>query len=171
MTTAAMKIRYALCDYATWAVAHRDRFDYAEIRPIPDMGKDDVRKLPITTDCSGFVTILYKWAGAPDPNGEGYDGSGYTGTLLSHLPHISKADAWRGDLIVIGPGTGYHVVMLMESGEHENPRVVSHGTQGDPNFYSLDQQLDYFGTGVEVRYLRGVNNQMTGIVRTRQDVG
>jgi cell wall-associated NlpC family hydrolase len=32
-------------------------------------------------DCSSTVTLLYKEAGCPDPNGRGYDGQGYTGTL------------------------------------------------------------------------------------------
>ena len=37
--------------------------------------------LPVKTDCSGFATLCYKEAGAPDPNGLGYSGQAYTGTL------------------------------------------------------------------------------------------
>ena len=39
--------------------------------------------LPLTTGCSGFVTICFYEAGAPDPNGLDYSGLGYTGTLRS----------------------------------------------------------------------------------------
>lgn len=40
--------------------------------------------LPVKTDCSGFATLCYKAAGLPDPNGLGYSGQGYTGTLELH---------------------------------------------------------------------------------------
>jgi hypothetical protein len=33
------------------------------------------------SDCSSFATLCYKDAGCPDPNGRGYDGYGYTGSL------------------------------------------------------------------------------------------
>ena len=35
--------------------------------------------LPLTTDCSGFVTVCYFLAGAPDPNGLDYSGEGLGG--------------------------------------------------------------------------------------------
>ncbi len=144
--------RAMLVSLAYWAVREHAHWNYAEIRPIP-VG-DHVKHLPVITDCSGFVTLLAKWAGLPDPNGNGYSGEGYTGTLLSHLPHISKQQARRGDLVVFGPGTGYHVVMLMQSGLYPDPLVASHGQQGDPNLYHISDERNYFGWGTRVTYLR-----------------
>ena len=74
-----------------------------------------VHHLPFTTDCSGFVTMMAKWGGAPDPNGLGYNGYGFTGTLLDNMPHIDRQHAKRGDLVVYGDGTGEHVVMLLRT--------------------------------------------------------
>ena len=54
---------------------------YRESRPIPAL--DRPRSLPLETDCSGFATLCYSWAGAPDPNGNGFSGEGYTGTMLA----------------------------------------------------------------------------------------
>jgi cell wall-associated NlpC family hydrolase len=95
----------------------------------------DPRMLPQWTDCSGWVTQCYFAAGAglPDPNGLDYRYLGYTGTLLDHaqkhgkvLTDVSKAKP--GDSIVIGPGTGDHVVVCVESGE--DPIVSTHGAEG-----------------------------------------
>ncbi|MHB8469552.1 MAG: Hint domain-containing protein [Gaiellaceae bacterium] len=61
----------------TWVVEHEGLLvptGNSEMRPIPL-----ARTLPLTTDCSGFVTLCYHLAGAPDPNGRGYDGQGWTG--------------------------------------------------------------------------------------------
>src|SRR5690349_5469599 len=59
----------------------------------------------ITADCSEMVTELCRWVGLADPNGLGYRYAGYTGTMLSHLPHYADpADAFPGGLVVFGPG-------------------------------------------------------------------
>jgi hypothetical protein len=93
--------------------------------------------LPCICDCSAFVTYCYSWAGAPDPNGQNYDGQGYTGTLLAHGTEIPKASAVGGDLIVYGAGTGDHVAMIVEAGS--DPLTVSMGQQGDPNYVRVSQ--------------------------------
>ena len=64
-------VRRKIVAAARWGIANEPRIHYGEIRPIP-LG----RTLPLTTDCSGFVTICYYLAGAPDPNGLGYSGQG-----------------------------------------------------------------------------------------------
>lgn len=51
-------------------------------------------------DCSSFATLVYKEAGLPDPNNSGYNGSGYTGTLVAH--GMSVATPQPGDLIFYG---------------------------------------------------------------------
>lgn len=151
---AEYETRLNLTAFGYWAIQNRSMFHYAEVRPIPNVG---VRQLPITTDCSGLVTILYRWAGLPDPNGVNYDGQGYTGTLLQHLPHCGLQDTKRGDLVVFGPGTGQHVVMLLEGGMYNsNPLVVSHGQEGDPGEYHLNDEESYFGTLSPVTFLKMV---------------
>lgn len=54
---------------------------YSQARPMPS-SLAACRTTP--TDCSGFATLCYKQAGAQDPNGLGYDGQGYTGTMEQH---------------------------------------------------------------------------------------
>ena len=87
------------------------------------------------TGWAGFATLMAKWAGAADPNGAKFNGSGWTKTMLDHLtPHIPQGEALPGDFAVFGHSPGTHVVVLVESGgaNGNNPQVVSHGQQGDP---------------------------------------
>ena len=117
---------------ARFAVDHKTSakfaWDYAEIRPIP-LNMNFTKK----TDCSGFATWCYWVAGVADPNGQNYSGQGYTGTLLSHGTHIAGENALPGDLIVYGPGTGWHVGVIVEI-DGLNVLTVSHGQQGDPSY-------------------------------------
>jgi len=100
----------------------RSLIHYAQIRPMRTvhLSETDMRHRldhggSLTMDCSEAVTCLCKWAGLHDPNGHGYDGSGYTGTLLSHLPHYSDPRKARlGALVVFGPGAGDHVCMVLQ---------------------------------------------------------
>lgn len=121
--------RQRIVKWARWGVNNQSLIHYGQIRPYPKK-----LHLPMTTDCSGFVTLCYKMAGAPDPNGMHYDGAGFTGTLLSHAKHITTdlSKAKPGDLIVIGPGVGVHVMVVVEAGP--NPLCVSHGREMDPRY-------------------------------------
>ena len=85
----------------------------------------------IYSDCSETVTLLCRMAGLQDPNGTGYDGTGYTGTLLANLPHYTDPRAANvGALVVFGPGTGDHVGMVMTPGA--DPWVFDHGSEDGP---------------------------------------
>lgn len=86
------------------------------------------RSLPLTTDCSGFVTLCYYLAGAPDPNGLGYAGQGWTGTLLDHLPPAALPRP--GDIVVFGAYPGRHCALLLEPGD--DPLLASHGQERGP---------------------------------------
>jgi NlpC/P60 family len=125
-------VRDKIVQWAKWGVANTAQIHYAEKRPMPLTSK-----LPLTTDCSGFVTLCYWLAGAPDPNGLGYDGQGYTGTLLSHGQHILLAQVQPGDVIVYGPGTGVHTAIVIEAGK--DPLTVSHGEESEPAFVRVSQ--------------------------------
>ncbi len=122
-------IREHVVANARWGIAHEPQIHYEQLRPME--GLQAARKLPLHTDCSGFSTLCYAWAGAPDPNGLGYDGSGYTGTLLRHMQRIPQNAVQPGDLVVWGPGTGHHVALVLES-EGNDPVLCSHGQEKGP---------------------------------------
>jgi cell wall-associated NlpC family hydrolase len=118
-------VRQKIVAAARWGIAHEPRIHYGEVRPVP-LG----RTLPLTTDCSGFVTVCYYLAGAPDPNGLGYSGQGWTGTLLEHLDEIEAGSARRGDVVVWGAYPGRHCAIVLEPGS--DPLVASHGQERGP---------------------------------------
>lgn len=118
-------IRAEIVAYCEWGTSNAAQIHYAQVRPMPA----DPKHLPLITDCSGFATLAYKWAKAPDPNGNGYDGTGWTGTLLKHG---RKVDApLPGDLLIYGPYPGHHVVVFMETW-HGAWIVCSHGQEIGP---------------------------------------
>jgi cell wall-associated NlpC family hydrolase len=108
---------------ARWGIAHEPQIHYGTVRPMPL-----ARTLPLTTDCSGFVTLCYHLAGAPDPNGLGYNGQGWTGTLLRHLEETAQPQA--GDVVVWGAYPGRHCAIVLEPGE--DPLLASHGSERGP---------------------------------------
>jgi hypothetical protein len=127
----ATKVRDNIVKWARWGVANEPRIHYRQIRPIPVHAK--IGTLPLTTDCSGFATLVYKWSGAPDPNGYNFNGNGWTGSLLAHMHHISFHSALPGDLYVYGEYPGHHVVIFVQAGRSGNPLCVSHGRERGPN--------------------------------------
>lgn len=94
-------------------------------------------------DCSGFATAIHKWAGLADPNGLGYNGTGFTGTMLSHLPHYSDpAGANTLALVVfVRPSapTGDHVALVLTPGA--DPWLCSHGQEKGPIRIRLSTEL------------------------------
>jgi cell wall-associated NlpC family hydrolase len=84
--------------------------------------------VPRWEDCSSFATWLYWLADAPDPNGRGYDGFGYTGTLCRQGRRVSILELQPGDLVFYGRGAPWgHVAIYVGGG-----KVVSHGSEGGP---------------------------------------
>lgn len=121
-------LRQRIVANAQWGIAHEPQIHYEQLRPIDGLTKR--RKLPLHTDCSGFSTLCYAWAGAQDPNGLGYSGQGYTGTLLQHMKAIAAEAAQPGDLVVWGPPPGHHVALVLEPGA--DPLLCSHGEEKGP---------------------------------------
>ena len=109
----------------------------------------------IAMDCSEAVTALCKWAGLRDPNGLGYNGAGFTGTLLASLPHYTNPAVARiGALVVYGPGTGEHVSMVLQPGP--DPLLWSHGLEGGPVTVRLSRQRQWHAppvTFLSIAYL------------------
>lgn len=132
-------VRQKIVDWANWFVQNKNKrktkVHYAEIRPIPH-----TLKFPMTTDCSGFVTLLHQLAGAADPNGYGFNGQGYTGTLLTHGRHIVPSAVLPGDIVIYGAGTGEHAAVIVKV--HGNDFLtVSHGQEGDPSYCWVSKPL------------------------------
>ena len=120
-----MTVRRRIVAAARWGVRNEALIHYAETRPIPL-----ARRLPLTTDCSGFVTLCYFLAGAPDPNGRGYDGRGWTGTLLEAMENVDRHAVEPGDVVVFGEYPGHHCALVLEPGE--DPLLCSHGQERGP---------------------------------------
>jgi hypothetical protein len=158
------KTRQRIVAAAQGALASRAHWRYAEVRPIPYATFNalmDGADVTITTDCSGLATCCYQRAGAPDPNGQGYDGSGFTGTMLATLPPIALSKARPGDLAVFGTFPGKHVVVIVGPGT--DPQCISHGGPGDPKEAPLSH---FLGIG-PLTVLKGVATIPTPIPRTR----
>ena len=100
-------------------------FHYAEVRPIQ---YNILTANPVVDDCSGFCIACYKLANLPDPSGNAYNGSGYTGDMVSNCTRVSIGDAQPGDLVFYGPPPCQHVTMYIGNGQ-----VISMGTEGDPH--------------------------------------
>jgi peptidoglycan hydrolase-like protein with peptidoglycan-binding domain len=124
----SLTLREQIVANARWGIANEPQIHYEQLRPID--GLREPRKLPLRTDCSGFSTLCYAWAGAPDPNGLGYSGQGYTGTLLQHMKAIGEEAVQPGDLVVWGVPPGHHVALALEAGP--DPLLCSHGQEKGP---------------------------------------
>jgi hypothetical protein len=127
--------RATLVNWARWGVAHNAQIHYTESTARDDYLHKAKGTLPISTDCSGWVTYCHWASGLPDPSGLNYAYLGYTGTILANAYKNGKvltnlALAKPGDPIVIGPGTGWHVTICLESGA--DPIVGSHGSEPGP---------------------------------------
>jgi len=138
-TARARTVREQIVANARWGIEHEPDVHYEQLRPID--GICDARRLPLRTDCSGFSTLCYAWAGAPDPNGLAYDGQGYTGTMLQHMERIPLAAVQPGDLVVWGPAPGHHVALVVESGV--DPLLCSHGQEKGPLAVRFSDETRY----------------------------
>ncbi|MFJ9711740.1 peptidoglycan-binding protein [Streptomyces sp. NPDC101234] len=146
------QVRQAMVSNCLWGVQHNADIHYSQARPMP-IGIA-VHALPFSTDCSGFATLMAKWSGAGDPNGSGFNGQGYTGTMLDHCEHITAAETQPGDFVVFGAGTGTHVVVLVESAAGGlGALCVSHGQEADPIRTTLADEANSH-RGEPLTYLR-----------------
>jgi len=143
------KLRARIVANAKWGVANTQNIHYRQSRPID--GHRSPRKLPLYTDCSGFSTDCYEWAGGPDPNGRGFDGLGYTGTMLEHGLTVPLFSAELGDLIVWGSYPGHHVALIVDLTNKSDPLLVSHGSERDPREIRLSQETAAQARGYVVK--------------------
>lgn len=129
--------RQKVVAWAKWGVRNSHAIHYSERAVRSEWLHYKPGTLPITTDCSGFVTLCYKWAGLPDPNGEDYKILGYTGTLLDHGRSIDLSHVRPADPIVYGPATGWHTAVVIKDGN--DPLTVSLGDEAGPEYVRVSQ--------------------------------
>jgi lysozyme family protein len=127
-------IRKRIVQWALWGCRNTTHIAYSQngnVR-LALLGKQAV--VPLATDCSGFATLCYQWAGAPNPNAPGpYDARqpAFTGSMLAHCRKIPKSAAQPGDLVVWTPPLqGQHVCLVVQGGA--DPLLVSHGDDSGP---------------------------------------
>ena len=148
-------IRKKIVQWAMWGCQNTAQIAYTQngnVR-LSQLGKN--ASLPLATDCSGFATLCYSWAGAPNPNAAGkYDAraEAYTGSMLKHMRRIPKAAAKPGDLVIwTPPSVGQHVCIVVQGGA--DPLLVSHGDDSGPKklrFSAEDAYQRSHGHGTSV---------------------
>jgi hypothetical protein len=144
--------RYLIRRYCERSVAARPGIHYSQARPMTHLGVPPEKGF--TADCSGFATSAFFWADkytqkfkVEDPNGLGYNGTGYTGTLLANnrkrrVPLEHKM--FVGDMALYGPSLGYttHVCICMKSGSADSSEWASHGSEAGPYVVRLKYRSD-----------------------------
>jgi len=139
-------IRKAITDYCKRSISSEPKIHYLQQRAIQAFGVPPENGF--STDCSGHSTCAYYWArketgvAVPDPNGNGYNGYGYTGTLVNN-PKVS-APYQVGDLGLYGPSLSAtsHVVTCYQAGDVSLSRWCSHGSEAAPYSVSLKYRSD-----------------------------
>lgn len=133
-------IRNKIVAWAKWGVAHEPQIHYSMSSSRDDWLGMRPGALPLTTDCSGFVTACYRWSGAKDPSNFGYRYVGYTGSLLDNGDTIPVWQADPGDLVIWGSFPGHHVAVILDVTNHADPLLVSHGREAGPNLIRLSAE-------------------------------
>jgi hypothetical protein len=135
------EVRDKIAWYCRRALANEPKIHYQQTRPVKCYGVDPADGF--TTDCSGFASSAIYWpkgagiAEVPDPNGSGWNGYGYTGTLYSTnksrtQPH--NGPFYVGDLALYGTSTSdtTHVTICHVAGDSSSAVWTSHGSEGAP---------------------------------------
>ena len=144
LVTAAARMHNPMDDVvaeAYYGVAQQGRLVYTQRRPMPSsLHSSDADD---GVDCSTFVTLCYKAGGLPDPNGQNYNGWGYTGTLWSHGSPVGMHELVPGDLVFYGSmrnGEPGHVAIYVGGGY-----VISFGSEPGPRKVSVYYRTDIRG--------------------------
>jgi hypothetical protein len=143
------KIRDRIIAVAERGLREASRLDYAEVRPMP---RSLFIQGHVRTDCSGFATLVYKAAGAPDPNGFGYNGSGFTGTLMANGQKVASPKP--GDMVFYR--SPEHVGIYIGDG-----LVIEFGGEPGPKKVPVHYRNDIIGYW---RFDLGPSNPGTGSI-------
>ena len=117
------------CAAALLCVRHRSLIHYTQgsLRMTGVTRRMYPPAYPRYIDCSAAYTWWKFVGGAPDPNGLGYNGQGYTGTQSNKGVTVAPWNAPRTAAVFYGRPIG-HVAMIVVKGS----KVVSHGSEIGP---------------------------------------
>lgn len=139
------ELRHARVAWELWGVAHAAQIHYppgdhrTQLVPLTS-------RLPQTVDCSEFEEWTTLLAGLPDPSGGNYrEPVIFTGSMIANLKQVSSPQAKHGDWCILGPGTGEHVVGIVDRLPRGDFDVVSHGQEIGPLRTMLSQEIDAHG--------------------------
>lgn len=139
-------VEAAIADYCRRCIANEPGWHYSQARPMTHLGRSP--EAGGTCDCSGHSTGAYFWGrkvtgvAVPDPNHRGYDGYGYTGSLIDNPK--TGAPYKIGDLAIYGtsPSNTTHVVTCYIEGSSSTARWCSHGSEAGPYAVALGYRSD-----------------------------
>lgn len=173
MTPTAPDCRTQILANAKWFLEHfqanKNTFVYSEGPNRLTFEHWTKPQFPITTDCSGFVALCYLSAGADDPLGEHYNFCGYTGTELAADLHIPANQVVPGDLVVYGPGTGWHTAIVVQVQGNDILTISHGGPSGESPCYTWVNapiHLPRKGYAIDGRQPQTFLRAHTGQVRT-----
>lgn len=140
------EIEAHIYDYLHDSINAEPKLHYEQFREMNHLGIAPASGF--TCDCSGHSTSAYYWArkmtgvAVPDPNHSGYNGYGYTGTLVNN-PWVG-APYKVGDLGIYGNSTGdtEHVVTCMVAGDSQSSVWCSMGSEAAPYAVELHYRGD-----------------------------
>lgn len=139
-------VRKAIADYCSRSIDAAGGIHYLQQRAMESLGIAPEKGF--YADCSEHSTASYWWArqqtgiAVPDPNGSGYNGYGYTGTLIDnpegHAPWLV------GDLAIYGDSYGAtaHVCTCYVEGDSASSVWCSHGSEAAPYAVELNYRGD-----------------------------
>jgi hypothetical protein len=141
-------VKAAIADYCRRSIANEPKIHYQQRRPMKCLGIPPENGF--TADCSEHSTAAYFWAktktgiAVPDPNNSGYNGYGYTGTLVNN-PRVSGSYQ-VGDLAIYGSSSGSteHVATCYVAGDSSSAVWCSHGSEAAPYAVKLHYRSDLY---------------------------
>lgn len=144
-------VRAKAVGWANWMLANTKQISYSQAGQRVYLTPP---ALPFSSDCSASCINAYNWAIAQTPGTTAQPmSSGFTGTMVTRLTHISAQQASPGDMVVVGSGDGHHAVMLLNKvGNDWN--CFSHGGPAGPH----TTPLSYYLSRDSITYLRWPGN-------------
>ena len=139
-------VRSAIALYCRGCIDNAPGWHYRQARAMDSLGR--APQAGGYSDCSEHATAAYYWAkiqtgiAVPDPNGRGFDGYGYTGTLINNPTATSPYQI--GDLALYGssPSATQHVCTCYVAGDAKASRWCSHGSENGPYDVTLNYRSD-----------------------------
>lgn len=139
-------IAAAIADYCRRCIAAEPDWHYIQQRPMESLGR--APEAGGYSDCSEHATAAFYWARqvtgvkVPDPNHRGFDGYGYTGTLIANPTALFPYRI--GDLALYGPSEAAtsHVCTCYVAGDEDTSLWCSHGSEEAPYSVPLLYRAD-----------------------------